>query len=147
MFQLSVWCEKWVAAGHNSVIGNQFLFANNRKKVRWVVLCLPHDGACTESFENFREISLKGDPSNDITLNPPLFSLVNTFKMIPYWTLYPRGINWKTPHLFCCVVFFGSYSSIPPTPLGIHIFLLSVSREEGVGWSQIRRRHCTILYY
>jgi hypothetical protein len=45
-----------------------------------MVLCLPHDGACTESFENFRETSLKGDPSNDITLNPPLFSLVNTFK-------------------------------------------------------------------
>ncbi len=31
-------------------------------------------------FENFRENSLKGDLSNDITLNPPLFSLVNTFK-------------------------------------------------------------------
>jgi hypothetical protein len=43
-----------------------------------VVLSLSHDGACTDSFENFRESSLKGDPSNDITLNPPLFSLVNT---------------------------------------------------------------------
>jgi hypothetical protein len=39
------------------------------------------DGACTDSFENFRENSLKGDLSNDITLNPPLFSLVNTFKV------------------------------------------------------------------
>jgi hypothetical protein len=37
------------------------------------------DEACTDSFENFRENSLKGDLSNDITLNPPLFSLVNTF--------------------------------------------------------------------
>jgi hypothetical protein len=45
-----------------------------------VVLCLSHDGACTDSFENFRKISLKGDLSNDISLNPPLFSLVNTFK-------------------------------------------------------------------
>ncbi len=45
-----------------------------------MVLCLLHDGACTDYFENFREISLKGDLSNDITLNPPLFSLVNTFK-------------------------------------------------------------------
>jgi hypothetical protein len=45
-----------------------------------VVLCLSHHGACADSFENFRENSLKGDLSNDITLNPPLFSLVNTFK-------------------------------------------------------------------
>ncbi len=47
-----------------------------------MVLCLSHDGTCPDSFENFREISLKGDLSNDITLNPPLFSLVNTFKEI-----------------------------------------------------------------
>jgi hypothetical protein len=73
MFQLSLWCEKWVAARHNSVIGNQLLFANNRNRARWVFLCLSHDGACTDSFENFRKISLKGDLSNDITLNP-LFS-------------------------------------------------------------------------
>jgi hypothetical protein len=46
-----------------------------------MVLCLSHDGACTDSFENFREISLKGDLSNDVTLNPPLFSLVSTFKL------------------------------------------------------------------
>ncbi len=49
--------------------------------VRCVVLCLSHDGSCTYSFENFCEISLQGDLSNDITLNPPLFSLVNTFKV------------------------------------------------------------------
>jgi hypothetical protein len=30
-------------------------------------------------FENFRENILKGDLSNYITLNPPLFSLVSTF--------------------------------------------------------------------
>ena len=44
-----------------------------------MVLYLSQDGACTDSFENFRENSLKGDLSNDIALNPPLFSLVNTF--------------------------------------------------------------------
>ncbi len=48
--------------------------------VRWVVLCLSQDGAYTDSFENFRDNSLKGGLSVDITLNPPLFSLVNTFK-------------------------------------------------------------------
>ncbi len=30
--------------------------------------------------ENFRENSLKRDLSNDTTVNPPLFSMVNTFK-------------------------------------------------------------------
>jgi hypothetical protein len=80
MVQLSLRCEKRVATRHNSVIENQLLFANNRNRVRRVVLCLSQDGACTDSFENFRENSLKGDLSNDITLNPPLFSLVNTFK-------------------------------------------------------------------
>ncbi len=46
-----------------------------------MVLCLSQDGACTDSFENFRDNSLKGGLSNDITLIPPLFSLVNTFKV------------------------------------------------------------------
>jgi hypothetical protein len=32
-------------------------------------------------FENFRKISLKRDLSNDTTVSPPLFSLVNTFKV------------------------------------------------------------------
>ncbi len=83
MFQISLRSKKCVAARHSSVIGNKLLFANNRNRVRWVVLCLSQDRACTDSFENFREYSLKGDISNDITLNPPLFSLVNTFK--PHW--------------------------------------------------------------
>jgi hypothetical protein len=34
----------------------------------------------TESFENFRDNSLKGGLSNDVTLTPPLLSLVNTLK-------------------------------------------------------------------
>jgi hypothetical protein len=37
-------------------------------------------GACTNFFENFRESSLKRDLSNDTTVSPPPFSLVNTFK-------------------------------------------------------------------
>jgi hypothetical protein len=33
-------------------------------------------------FENFSENSLKGDLPYDTTLTPPLFSLVNTFKLL-----------------------------------------------------------------
>ncbi len=68
---------------HYSVIWKQLLFANNRNRVRWIVLGLSQDGACTDLFEYFSEDSLKGDLSNDTILpssNPPLFSLVNTFK-------------------------------------------------------------------
>jgi hypothetical protein len=39
------------------------------------------DGACTNFIENFRENSLKQDLSNGTTVNPPNFSLVNTFKL------------------------------------------------------------------
>ncbi len=46
-----------------------------------MVLCRSQDGACTGFFENFRDNSFKGGLSKDITLNPPLFSLVNTFKL------------------------------------------------------------------
>ncbi len=81
MFQLSLPCEKCAAARHNRVIGNQLLFANNRNRVRWVVLCLSQNGACTDSFENFLENSLKGDLSTDNTLNPPLFSLVKSLRV------------------------------------------------------------------
>ncbi len=48
--------------------------------VRWVVLGLSEDGACTDLFENFSVNSLKEGLSNATTFNPPLFSLVNTFK-------------------------------------------------------------------
>ncbi len=80
MFQLSVRCEKCAAAEHNGVIGKQLLFANNRNRVRWVILGLSQDGARTDLFENFNENSLKGNLPNDTTLTPPVFSLVNTFK-------------------------------------------------------------------
>jgi hypothetical protein len=57
------------------------LFANNRNRVRGAVLGLSQDGACTDLFENLSVNSLKGDLSNDTTFKPPLFSLVNTFKI------------------------------------------------------------------
>jgi hypothetical protein len=37
-------------------------------------------GMCIDLFENNSENSLKQDLSNDTTLSPPLFSLVNTCK-------------------------------------------------------------------
>ena len=63
-------------------IGKQLLFANDRNRVRGAVFGLSQDGACTNLFENFREHSLKQDLSNDTTVNPPLFSLVNTFNLL-----------------------------------------------------------------
>jgi hypothetical protein len=79
-FQLSVWCEKCVAARHLSVIRKQLLISNDRNRVRWVVLGLSEDGACTDLFENFSVNSSKGDLSNATAFNPPLFLLVNTLK-------------------------------------------------------------------
>ncbi len=63
-----------------SDVGNQLLFANNRNRVRWTILCLSQDGACIDLFENHSENSLKPDLSNDTIVSPPLFSLVNAFK-------------------------------------------------------------------
>jgi hypothetical protein len=60
-------------------VGKQLLIANDRNKVRWLVLVLLQDGACMNLYENRSENSLKGDPSNDTTVNPSLFSSVNTF--------------------------------------------------------------------
>jgi hypothetical protein len=40
----------------------------------------PKDGACTDFFENLSENTLKGDLLDANTFNPPLFSLVDTFK-------------------------------------------------------------------
>ncbi len=53
-----------------------------RPTVRWLVLGLSQDGACIDLYENHSENSLKADLSNDTTVNPPLFSLVNTFKAV-----------------------------------------------------------------
>jgi len=64
-----------------TAIWKQLLFANDTNRVRGEVLGLSQDGAWTDSFENFLKNSLKGDLLNDISLNTPLFSLVNTFKI------------------------------------------------------------------
>ncbi len=64
----------------NTAIGKQYLISKNRNSIRWVVLGLSQDGVCTDLDKNLSEISLKGDLSNANTFNPPLFSLVNTFK-------------------------------------------------------------------
>jgi hypothetical protein len=39
-------------------------------------------------YKNHSDNSLSGDLSNDTTVNPPLFSLVNTFKQV--FLLYSR---------------------------------------------------------
>jgi len=86
------------------------LIANDTNRVRGAVLGLSQDGACTDSFENFRENSLKGDLSNDITLNPPLFSLVNTFKRT---SLHDQSFN----ILMFCVDVVSGMSTIAPVCL------------------------------
>jgi hypothetical protein len=84
MFEFTTWhaCfpDFFISLRHYTVIGKQLLLSNDRNRVRGVVLGLSQDGASTNLFENFRENSLKQDLSNDTTANPPLFSLVNTFK-------------------------------------------------------------------
>jgi hypothetical protein len=86
MFEFTMWhtgfTDFFIKLRRYTAIGKQLqlLFANNRNRVRGAVLGLSQDGACTNLFENFREKSLKGDLSNGTTVNPPLFSLVNTFK-------------------------------------------------------------------
>jgi hypothetical protein len=99
LFQISVWCEKCVAARHYAVICKQLLNANDINRVRWVVLDLLQDGACTDFFENLSENSLKGDLSNATTFNPPLFSLLDIFKAITgQWSKgldQGAGILWR----------------------------------------------------
>jgi hypothetical protein len=75
LFQLSVWCEKCVAARHYDVICKQILISNDRNRVRWIVLGLSEDGACTDFSEHLSVNNLKGDLSNATTSNPPFFSL------------------------------------------------------------------------
>ncbi len=59
-----------------SDVGKQLLIAYDRNKICGTVLGHSQDVAYT----NIRENSLMRDLSNDSTANPPLFSLVNTFK-------------------------------------------------------------------
>jgi hypothetical protein len=51
-------------------------------------LGLSRDGACTDLFENLSMNSLKGDLLNGTTFKPPLFSLVNTFKIVYFHVVH-----------------------------------------------------------
>ncbi len=76
--QYRVWIKCVPQPDTMPILGIQLFISNDRNRVRWVVLGLSLDGACTDLFENL--ISLKGDLSNDNIVNPPLFSLFNTFQ-------------------------------------------------------------------
>jgi hypothetical protein len=84
MFEFTTWhasfADFFSKLRRYTVIWKQLLFANDRNRVRGAVFGLSQDGACTNLFENFREHSLKQVLSNDTTVNPSRFSLVNTFK-------------------------------------------------------------------
>ncbi len=68
----------------------QLLIANDKNRLRWVVLGLSQDGAGIDLFENHSENSLKEDLSNVTSFNSSLFSLVNTFNK----DLFPcAGLN------------------------------------------------------
>ena len=58
---------------------------NNRFQITKSVggIALSQDGVCTDFFENFSVNSWKRDLSIDTTFNPPLSSLVNTFRSLP----------------------------------------------------------------
>ncbi len=66
---------------------------------------LLQDGACTDFFENLSENTLKGDLSNATTFNPPLVSLVDTFKRAYIWVFFRnfKPVCYKTV-LFVSVV-------------------------------------------
>jgi hypothetical protein len=85
MFKLATWLASFpdffILLICYTVSGKQLLFSNDRNRFRLVVLGLSQDGASTDLFENLSVNSLKGDLSNAITFKPPLFSVVNTFKL------------------------------------------------------------------
>ncbi len=68
----------------------------DRNRVRWFFLGLLRDGACIHLYENHSENSLTGDISNATTVNPSLFSLVNTFKKIAH----------LVSNIFVCIFMF-----------------------------------------
>ncbi len=72
--------SEWNSVHSDSARWKQLLNSNDRNRVRWVILSLSQDGVCTDLFENRNVKSSKWDLSNDITFNPPIFSLANTFK-------------------------------------------------------------------
>ncbi len=82
-----LWCEKCDAARHCAVILRNKLFISiDRNRIRWPVLSLSQDGVCRDSFENFSVKNSKHQ-SNDTKFNPPLFSLVNTYKILIFYDI------------------------------------------------------------
>jgi hypothetical protein len=59
LLQIGVWCEKFATARHDADIGIQWLFTNNKNRVRGAVLGLSQDGPCSDLFENLRENSIE----------------------------------------------------------------------------------------
>ncbi len=89
----------------NTAIWKKLLISNDRNSVRWLVLGLSLDGACTDLVENLSDNSLKGDLSYATIFNSPLFSLFNTFNAASLccrqWWTSPRisiltsGSSWN----------------------------------------------------
>jgi hypothetical protein len=108
MFELTTWHASFldflISLRHYTVIGNQFFISNDRNRVRWVVSGLLQDGACNDIFENLSENTFKGDLSNATSFNPPLFSLVDTFKTtFRVWCLYSYlilGVSGRTGKMY-----------------------------------------------
>ncbi len=87
------WCD-------TTVIGKQLFISNDKNRVRWVVLGLLQDGACTDLVENLSVNSLKGDLWNATPFNPPLFSLHNIFN---------RPAKQISVSSICCQFFWFDY--------------------------------------
>ncbi len=94
MFEFTTWhssfADFFIKLWHYTVIGKQLFILNDRNRVRWVVLGLLQDGACTDLVKNISVKSLEGDLSNATTFNPPLFSLSIPLKgsLLMLWYLY-----------------------------------------------------------
>ncbi len=86
-------------------IWKPLLFANNRNRVRRVVLGLSQDGACTDLFENLSENSLQRDLSNDNIVKTCLFS----HRLIPLWLIKNILVyltSWQQGRLYCILIGF-----------------------------------------
>ncbi len=84
LFQLSDWCEKCVAAWHYAMICKQLLISNDRNRVRWVVLGLSEDEACTDVFENLSVNSLKVHKIENVFGSDFEFCVISLLVMVKY---------------------------------------------------------------
>ncbi len=94
-------------------------------RLRWAVLGLSQDEDWTDFFEIPSVNSLKGDLSNETTVNPPLFSLVNTFIMTWFFFRYIQAL---------CGYFV------------VNLLILLVFAEKEKTWD-IRQRRKKITFY